>query len=534
MPQDYKLKEIVAALDPITDWQPKGMRELAKRVRWEQGWQGAGPLSYRSLKRTVGGDSLRQTLRAIDSNNPPRSLRQAYERLGFPVGGGVTRLPDGPISLRKIARRIKASDTVPLRFLSYNTYLLPGFQIPLGRWVDDTVGWDALSWFGIPFGGALLVTLGLASIPGVALATILEAAGFTPSKVIKAVTGIDLNSIASFGAKPALEERSQLLGPTLGVYDVCCLCEVFTQDSRQEIIARLEQTSGGAPFAFTVGPDESGAWTLLGSGLLFLARRNRPIVKTEQIIFANRGSRLKDADAWANKGVLLNVIDLGFGQLEVFQTHFYYGYGIKDNVPIPLPGVSDPTDEERMNVWRAELAELANFYREHHQRQNVALITGDFNMSGANVREYAEMRHVMDSLNMRDLWAWDVYDHNPSEGHTCRYTDGPESGWHREFSGDLDGAVWGGVCKPLEQPARLDQWRQYCDDRVFHGAPPPRSVGRYDYIFVENPTTSHRYHLEASRILRRPFPLGDRVIDEERYFSDHLALEMTLYCSPRA
>lgn len=520
MPQDYRLKQIIAALDPITDWQPKGVRELARRVRWEQGWQGwqgAGPLSYRSLKRTVGGDSLRQTLRAIDNNNPPRSLRQAFERLGFPVGGGVTRLPNGPISLRKIAKRIKAPDTVPLRFLSYNTYLLPGFQIPLGRWIDDTVGWNALSWFDIPAGGALLVSLGLASIPGVALATILEAAGYTPSKVIEAVFpgGIDLNSIASFEAKPALEERTRLLGPVLGVYDVCCLCEVFTQATRQEILVRLEQTSGGAPFASTAGPDESGAWTLLGSGLFFLAKSNRPIVKTERIIFANRGSRIKDSDAWANKGVLLNVIDLGFGQLELFQTHFYYGGGI--------PGLPEPNDEERMNVWRAELAELANFYREHHQPQNVALITGDFNMSGANVFEYAEMRRVMDSLNMSDLWAWDVYDHNPSEGHTCRLTDGDESKWQREFND---------VCAPLEQSGLQRPWRQYCDDRVFHEKP-PRGVGRYDYIFVENPTVSHRYHLEASRILRRPFPLGDdREIDLERYLSDHLALELTLYCTP--
>ena len=523
MPQDYRLKQITAALDPIPDWQPKGMRKLAKRVRWEQGWQGAGPLSYRSLKRTVGGDSLRQTLHAIDNNDPPRSLRQAYQRLGFPVGGSVTRLPNGPISLRKIAKRIKAPDTVPLRFLSYNTYLLPGFQIPLGHWIDDTVGWNALSWFGIPFGGALLVSLGLASIPGVALATILEAAGFTPSKVIEAVFpgGIDLNSIASFAAKPALEERTRLLGPALGLYDVCCLCEVYTQTTRQEILVRLEQTSVGAPFVSTAGPDESGTWTLLGSGLFFLAKSNRPIVKTERIIFTNRGSRVKDSDAWANKGVLLNIIDLGFGQLELFQTHFYYGGGIKDHVP--LPGVSNPSEEERMNVWRAEIAELANFYREHHQPQNVALITGDFNMSGANVREYAEMRRVMDSLNMRDLWAWDVYDHNPSEGHTCRFTDGDESQWQKEFSD---------VCAPLEQAGLLRPWRQYCNDSVLHDKPPPSGVGRYDYIFVESPAVSHRYHLEASRILQRPFPLGNE-IEKEQYLSDHLALELTLYCSPR-
>lgn len=514
MPQDYRLREIIAALDPITDWQPKGMRELARRVRWELGWQGAGPLSYRSLKRTVGGDSLQQTLRAIDSNNPPKSLRQAYERLGFPIGGGVTRLPDGSISLRKIARRIKAPDTVPLRFLSHNTYLLPGFQIPFGRWVDDTVGWDALSWFGIPFGGALLVTLGLASIPGIALATILELAGFTPSKVIETLTGIDLNSIVSFGAKPALEQRARFLGSILGRYDICCLCEVFTQESRDYILTHLEENSGGDAFAHTTGPDDSGAWTFLGSGLLFLAKTNRAIVKTERIIFADRGSKRKDSDAWANKGVLLNVIDLGFGQLELFQTHFYYGGGI--------PALPQPSDEERMNVWRAELAELANFYRRHHEQHNVAIITGDFNMGGADVREYAEMRRTMDSLNMRDLWAWDVYDHNPSEGHTCRLTDGDESQWNRGF---------GAVCAPVEQSGLQPPWGQFCDDRVFHNKP-PQGTGRYDYIFVENPTTSHRYHIEASRILRRPFPLQNE-IEKEKYLSDHLALDLTLFCSPR-
>jgi hypothetical protein len=523
MSRDYSLREIIAGLDPITDGQPQGIRKTATRLRWEQGRQGAGPLSYRSLRRTVGGESMGQTLRAIDGSNPPASLRQAYDRMGFPVGGGVTRLPDGPVSLRKIARRIIDPDVVPIRFLSYNTYLLPGLQIPLGRWIDDAVGWDALAWFGIPHGGALLAALGLSSVPGVALFTILKMAGFTPSKVIKEITGADLNGVMSFEAKPALKERSQFLGPTLGVYDVCCLCEVNTEDSRQEILSRLELTSGGAPFAFTTGPDESGAWSFLSSGLLFLARKNRRIVKTEILTFDNRGSRIRDPDAWANKGILLNVIDLGFGQLEIFQTHFFYGGG--------MPMQKDPTDKERMDVWRAELAELANFYRRHHQDENVALITGDFNMNGANVSEYAEMRRTMDSLNMRDLWAWDIYENNPGEGNTCRFTDGPESGWQREFKGDVVGGVWGGVCKPLEQPDRQGQWRHYCDDRVFHTVP-PRGVGRFDYIFAENPTASHGYHLEVSRILRRPFPLP-RKIKGEKYLSDHLALELTLYCSRR-
>lgn len=503
MATQYKLKDVVAALDPIAAWRPQRLRELSRRLRWDAGWQGAGPLSYRALKRTVGGDSLRQTLRAIDSNNPPKSLRQAYERLGFPVGGGVTRLPNGPISLRKVARRIKAPDTAPLRFLSYNTYLLPGLQIPFGRWLDDAVGWDALSWFGIPFGGALLVTLGIASVPGVALATILKLAGFTPSKVIQSVAGIDLNGI-SIAAKPARDERAVELGAALAAYDVCCLSEVFTNDSRERIMAGL----GGAQWTATIGPDESGAWMLASSGLFFLVK-NRRIARTEQMIFANRGERRRDSDAWSNKGVLLNVIDVGVGQLELFQTHLFYGGGI--------PLMSEPSEGDRMAVWRDELAQLADFYRSNHQPQNVALITGDFNMSAADTRHYTEMRRTMDGLNLHDLWAWDVYGHNPSEGHTCRYTDGDKAGWWPDFNP---------VCAPpVAGPP------QYCDDYQFHLAP-RRGVGRYDYVFVERPTAAHRYNFEVSRVLRRPFP-RQQTTDGEGYLSDHLGLDLTMYLSPR-
>jgi hypothetical protein len=504
MATPHNLKDVIAALDPIADWWPQGLRELSRRLRWEVGWQGAGPLSYRALKRTVGGDSLRQTLHAIDSNNPPRSLRQAYERLGFPVGGGVTRLPNGPISLRKIIRRIKAPETVALRFLSYNTYLLPGLQIPFGRWVDDAIGWDALSWFGIPFGGALLATLGLVSIPGVALAIILKQAGFTPSKVIKRVTGIDLNGI-SIKAKPARDERATELGAVLAAYDVCCLSEVFTNDSRERIMAGLR----GAQWRATTGPDESGAWILASSGLFFLVK-SRGITHTEQMIFANRGERLRDSDAWSNKGVLLNVIDVGIGQLELFQTHLFYGGGI--------PLGAEPSEDDRVAVWRNELAQVADFYRRHHQPQNVALITGDFNMSAADVRHYAELRRTMDGLNLHDLWAWDVYSHNPSEGHTCRFTDGDEAGWWRDF-------------RPVCAPPEAGQPPQYCDDYRFHPAP-PRGVGRYDYIFAERPTAAHRYNLEVSRLLRRPFPRR-QTTGGEGYLSDHLGLDLTMYLSPR-
>lgn len=504
MADSYQLRELMAALDPVAAWRPKGLRELHQRLRWEAGWQGVGPLSARALQRTVGGNSLGQTLRAVGGADPPRSLRQAYERLGYPLGGGVTRLPQESISLRRIARRLAAPGAVRLRFLSYNTYLLPGLQIPFGRWVDDAIGWDALAWFGIPFGSALLGMLGLTTPANIAIGAALKLAGFTPSKVIKRITGIDLNGI-KIAAKPARDERAVELGAVLAAYDVCCLSEVFTDDSRARILAGLE----GAALTATTGPGESGAWTLAGSGLFFLVK-NRRLTRTEEMIFADRGERRRDSDAWSNKGVLLNVIDLGVGQLELFQTHLYYGGGI--------PLMSEPSEDDRIKVWRAELAQLAEFYRRHHRPQNVAMITGDFNMSGANMHHYAEMRRVMDGLNLHDLWAWDIYGRHPSEGHTCRFTDGDQKSWVRDFNA---------VCAPPD----ATRPPPYCDDYQSHPAP-PRGVGRYDYVFAERPTAAHRCTLEVSRLLRRTFP-RHRTTDGEGFLSDHLGLDLTLWLGPR-
>jgi hypothetical protein len=150
------------------------------------------------------------------------------------------------------------------------------------------------------------------------------------------------------------------------------------------------------------------------------------------------------------------------------------------------------------------------------------LITGDFNMSGTNSREYAEIKRVMDGLDMHDLWNWDVYGNDPTEGYTCRFTDGDRSSWQRDFSG---------TCTISEQPNLELPWREYCGDKVPHDQP-PRGVGRYDYVFVERPKPSHVYRLEVSRTLRRPFSLGSEV-EGERYLSDHLGMDLTLYLSPR-
>jgi hypothetical protein len=504
--------ELRNKLEPVRDWQPESMLELMRRIRWAGGRQGSGPFCQRSLQHTLDRQTLRECCLAIDAQNPPTSLRDAFGRLGFPLGGGVTALPAGPLSLGAAARRVIGRDAVPLRFLSYNTYLLQGLQIPLGDWIDDAVGWDALKWFGIPFGGALLVLLGIQSIPGLAVAEILSLAGVTPSSVVHRILGIDLNGI-QFGAKRALEARASEMGPALSPYDICCLSEVWTEESRNRIVSQLS----GGQWQSVSGPDKSGAFILTGSGLFFLAK-NRNITRTETMIYDDRGERNRDSDAWSNKGVMLNEIDLGFARVEFFQTHLYYGGGIKDNLPGFLPGFKDPSTDDRFGVWRAELGELADFYRRRHRPENVAIITGDFNMSGSSLREYLEIRRVMDGLGMRDLWAWDVYENEPSEGLTCRFTDGDIEQWVSDFDAQ---------CAYV--PSKDDP--ESCNDRTLLPALPRDGVGRYDFVFMQSPSAGQRGRVEVSRSVRRPFK---RLVpsDRELFLSDHMGVDLTLFVSP--
>jgi hypothetical protein len=497
-------RDLRARLEPVAGLRPESMVALMRRLRWPSAWEGSGPFCLRALQRSLDRTSLRDCCRAIDAANPPTSLRGAFGRMGFPLGGGVTTRPPGDLSLHSAARRVLAPDVVSLRFLSYNTYLLPGPQIPFGDWIDDAVGWDALRWFGIPFGSELLVLLGIVSIPTLAVAAILKLAGVTPSSVIRTFTLIDLNAIR-FGAKPALNERALEMGPVFGAYDICCLCEVFVDDTRARIVAGL----GGGNWQSAAGPDASGAWIALESGLFFLAR-NRNITRTERMVYENRGERIRDADAWSNKGAMLNEIDLGFGKIEFFQTHFFYGGG--------LPLVDDPTPQERMAVWRDELRQLAEFYRDHHRAGNVAVITGDFNLSGANLQEYVEVRRVMDSLGLRDLWAWDVYGNEPSEGITSRFTDGDEAGWVRDFDGQC-----------FYTPSRADP--QSCDDHAAMPAAPRAGVGRYDFVFMQMPAPDQTVRVEVSRSVRRPFKRAQPT-EGEAFLSDHMGMDLTLFVSP--
>jgi hypothetical protein len=488
---------------------------VLKRIRWQDGWQGAGPLSCRCLQLTVGGQTLEQMCRNIDVVNPPRSLRDAYARLSFPLGGGATLLPRRDLSLREVVARVVGRRTVRVRFLSYNTYLLPGAPIPVGQWIDDAIGWDALAWFGIPWGGALLVALGLSNPANLAIGVLLKALGFKPSKVVKTLTSIDLNAIHIKG-KPARDLRTGYAGMVAASYDACCLSEVYLDETRARIIDTLRNHFGQTANSAT-GPDGSGSWVGLGSGLFFISKPHT-IVKEERHVFAERGSRLRDADAWSNKGLLLSVVDLGFGKVEFFQTHFFYGGG--------FDWTSGPSEGDRWKVWRSTLKELAAFVQRHHDPRNVAIVTGDFNINGANIRHYAAMRQTMDALNLRDAWAWDVFANPPADGYTCRPTDGAESTWKRDFDD---------VCSRKSDGTDTLQG-QYCDDMVRTRAR-SSATGRFDYVFIERPSPTHTIVVEIGRPRRRPFEMTNQPVlpahfESERFVSDHIGLGVPLYCTP--
>lgn len=506
------LRRLAEALEPGSVNHTIRLRPLLARIRWESEWQGTGPSSLRMLTR---GRTLRDTLDAILPPGAPRSFLEAQTLTGMPASGQSTQLP-AQLSLRSAAERVAGPQTAQIRLLAYNTYLLPGLVLPVGRWLDEALGWDALSCFGIPLGGAILASFGLTTPAGMAIVAALDLAGITPSAVIKKMTGIDLRDIR-VQAKPALDARASELPEVLCHYDICCLCEVFTADTKRRIIDGLN-SKGQGHWRAKAGPNEDASWTLAGSGLYFAAR-DRPIAQTECTVFGNLGEKLRDSDAWSRKGAMLNTIDLGFGKLELFQTHLFFGGG--------LPTAADPLPEQRRQVQRAELDELARFYEKHHDPANVAIVVGDFNLDGTDPVSYSLIHRLMNRLRLHDLWAWDVYGHRPYTGLTNRFTDGPEERWQRTFEEQ---------CSPRSdsgnfQPNAADPTAVHCEDGPAV-ARPYEGVGRFDYILVERPNPAHRYTLETSRPLRRPFRRR-KPSEGESFLSDHMGLDLTLYCRPR-
>jgi hypothetical protein len=338
--------------------------------------------------------------------------------------------------------------------------------------------------------------------------------GFTAAQIIGAIIGEEVPDVAAIGSADDVPERGFEIGMTLGEvrditrgrgglvprielpYSIMALCEVWTEDSNQRLMSMLVNT--GRPYALYTGPGKTSK-SLGGSGLVQIIG-GFEVLSTEEVGYGSRGDQFGDADYWAHKGVLLTRINVGYGVIDLFSTHTYWGgSGILKS--------RTPSDSQRANTRREELVELKDFFNQHHlpDSPHIAIVVGDFNIN-AHGDEYPFFNDLMSQLGMRDQWA---YQSAVISGQT------PPAGYYG-YTDSADATI-----------APLDDTGAFCVDSAGEQAVDGKK--RFDYIWVELPRANHGFHLDVTRVRRRPFlrpnPPGGSM-------SDHLGLDCTLIFSP--
>lgn len=201
------------------------------------------------------------------------------------------------------------------------------------------------------------------------------------------------------GSKPRIRERAEELGRALrGEYDVLALAELFDERDLRSFLSAWPDTETPAVH---VGPVSTAPGVLQTSGLVTIAegfRTGRVAVSG----YRRRGSRLFDADAWAEKGALLCEVTIGDTVLEITSTHLFAGGGLLPRPPWPQRGGDE--------VRRRQIDELRAFVDDHHEPGNLQLVVGDLNVpashpDGTPTEEYRQLCTGFDGLD--DLWRRD-------------------------------------------------------------------------------------------------------------------------------
>ncbi len=309
-------------------------------------------------------------------------------------------------------------------------------------------------------------------------------------------------------AAPAVPERATAIGRTLaGAYDIVALAEVFDPAERKRV---LEGWAGRPDATAVVGPERSVAPLANASGGLLTIADGLRLTRTDRYVFRARGERRYDADAWANKGVLLAEVDPGVGgpgRIEVFSTHLYWGTGL-------LGGARALDPERRRALRSAQIAELVAFVARAHRPENVAIVVGDFNVPAHDpdgpdpAGAYDELSAALGSLGLVDTWA----EAGVGPGFTC----GPATDPFDEDDPDAPGYL-------LDDPAA---------DPAGEASRPERL--RIDSVWVQRAAADHRLAVTFGRPRRRAFPRpvgAPRLADLPR-LSDHLALSVELTVTP--
>lgn len=307
-------------------------------------------------------------------------------------------------------------------------------------------------------------------------------------------------------AAPAVAERATQIGEALaGEYDIAAFAEAFEPAERARLLAGWEGRRG---VSSVVGPERSfppfGPAAFATSGLLTVVD-GLAVTRIERHTFATRGSRVHDADAWANKGVLFVEVDPGLGgpRLEIATTHLIWGTG--------LIGGRRAADPERRHALRmAQVDELVAFVERVHRPGHALVVAGDFNVvahdagaPGGPARWHQDLTERLGRLHLVDTWA----ESGVGPGPTCGDNTDPFD--------DEDPAVPGTVRDDPDAELGPEQ-------------------ERIDYVFVRS-APEERLRVTVERPRRRAFPRSPGSRDYQRLarLSDHLALSVVLQLSTR-
>jgi len=442
--------------------------------------------------------TTREVAQLMEPVLPDKSLRRL---------GEIHRWVNKPknISLRDMLKRHTASKSVK-KFLFYNTYLLSGVALKIGC----KYGFPLNRW------------------------TVKE-------KI-------------SIGAKPDLQRRARELGEKLlkNGYDFIALCETFNDKEINEITKAWKNKN--IPISVAQGPSEvktlslklspnlipglvhipspldiacppipnpipipippliSGIPTIEGktenSGLMTIAVKNT-FSQVSKHAYKNKGNALQDADYWASKGVLRTVINVGFGNIELYNTHIHAGGGLE------IEGQNSVSVEERNQVRNAQFRELRLFIQKNKDPKNIAILVGDFNRNGSNPTDsqYLIMKKEFEKVGLEDLWLQRAYDSSGNIVQGSTSMDEDEDGRVSLAKGE-------NIC---------DLQGDFCSDNKKQK---DTSRSRIDYIFIEKPKASHSFNLDVTRPRRVNFKRNNPREGMD-YLSDHLGLAIHLIPSPK-
>lgn len=319
-------------------------------------------------------------------------------------------------------------------------------------------------------------------------------------------------------AAPAVADRSAAIGRALrGRFDIAALSEAFEPPDR----ARLVDAWGTGRLATAAGPPRSlrhGPLGFASSGLFTIVDGHR-LVRSQTHRYATRGSYLHDADALANKGVLMVEVEVlpGAGHLEVYSTHLIYGTGL-------VGGRVAHDSVRRHRLRMAQLDELVAFVQRVHRPGNVIAIVGDMNVPAYSAdypdgptAQHDDLMARLAPLGMRDLWL----ELGVGVGDTCGIaTDA--------FADQTDPELADALADRPGDPA----------DPTAHAVPAiPAEMAaeryRIDYLLLQEERDEHTLRLQAERPRRFAFPRPASAPARERLprLSDHLAVTVALHPS---